>query len=172
LAYHPEEVQMCNLGDGVEGGVSIIHGPGSLCRRRGKVSTTVLTYRIAVFDQYSSVAMASTITYLIVSSPDDPDSVRDHRVIEECDFDLHAEQKRTDNQCASVTFVHESTLEDHWDATEPARELSTAFPSATVVLHVIEERFDHIERLQMNIYSGGRNAGEVEHGYVFNIGGD
>ena len=116
--------------------------------------------------------MASIKTYLVVSSPDDPTSVRGHSVIEEYDLDLHTEQESKDNQCASVTFVHESTLEEHSDMTGPARELSTAFPDATVVLHVIEERFDHIERLQMHIYSGGKEAGEVEHGYIFNIGGE
>jgi len=116
--------------------------------------------------------MASIKTYLVVSSPDDPTSVCDHSVIEEYDFDLHTEQERKDNQCASVTFVHESTLEEYSDVTSPARELSTAFPDATVVLHVIEERFDHIERLQTHIYSEGKEAGGVEHGYILNIGAE
>lgn len=115
--------------------------------------------------------MASQVTYLVVSSPDDPSSVREHSVIEEYDLDLHAEQRREDDQCPSVTFVHEHPLEETWDMTEPARKLSTAFPGATIVLHVIEERFDHIERLQMKMYSAGKDAGEVEHGYIFNIGG-
>ena len=126
---------------------------------------------IVVSDQYPPVAMAFQITYLVVSSPDDPSSVREHSVIEEYDLDLHAEQSRKDDQCPSVTFIHEHPLEETSDMTEPARKLSTAFPGATIVLHVIEERFDHIERLQMKMYSGGKDAGEVEHGYIFNIGG-
>jgi hypothetical protein len=116
--------------------------------------------------------MASQITYVVVSSPNDLSLVREHAVIEEYDFHTHAHQKKETDQCASVTFVHETTLEDGTDMTKPAKELSTAFPDATVVLHVIEERFDHIERLQMKMYSEGKYAGEVEHGYIFNIGGE
>ena len=116
--------------------------------------------------------MASIVTYVVVSSPGDPSSVRDHSLIEEYNLELHREQKRKDGECASVTFIHETTLEDREDLTNPARELSTAFPEATIVLHVIEKRFDHIERLQMNLYSEGKNAGEIEHGYIFNRGSE
>ena len=118
------------------------------------------------------VEMASQTTYLMVSTPDDPSSVPNHPVIEDYNLDLHTEQKRNDGQCKSITFIHESTLEEQSDLKKPARKLSMSFPSATIVLHVVEERFDHIEWVQTKLYSEGKEAGEIEHGYIFNVGGE
>jgi hypothetical protein len=112
--------------------------------------------------------MASLTTYLLVSGPDAPRDVETHPALES--YDVTARDVTDDEAVPRITLVHESALEDRVDLREPARALSAAFPTATVVLSVVEERFDHIERLETRLYRDGNNAGKIEHGYVFNVG--
>ncbi|MEF8794899.1 MAG: hypothetical protein V5A22_03350 [Salinivenus sp.] len=113
--------------------------------------------------------MASLTTYLLVSGADTPRDVETHPALES--YDLTVRNVTDDEEAVPrITLVHESPLEDRVDLSEPARALSTAFPNATVVLSVVEERFDHIERLETLLYRDGNNAGKIEHGYVFNVG--
>ncbi len=112
--------------------------------------------------------MASLTTYLLVSGPDAPHDVETHPALES--YELTVRDVTDDEAVPRITLVHESPLEDRVDLSEPARALSTAFPNATVVLSVVEERFDHIERLETLLYRDGNKAGKIEHGYVFNVG--
>jgi len=114
--------------------------------------------------------MASVITYLVVSAPDDPSAVQGHTALEDTPLELQETTEAADGQAPSLTFAHQESLEDAPGLNTTARALSEAFSEATVLLTVIEERFDHIERLQTKIYSDGNDAGELEHGYIFNIG--
>lgn len=114
--------------------------------------------------------MASVITYLVVSAPDDPSAVQGHAALEDTPFELQEATGAADGQVPSLTFAHQAPLEDASDLNATARTLSDAFPEAIVLLTVIEERFDHIERLKSKMYSAGNDAGELEHGYIFNIG--
>jgi hypothetical protein len=114
--------------------------------------------------------MASLTTYLLVSHIDDPDEVKRHPVVAERAFDIHTPPD-PEAEIGSIAFVHRSALEDAEDLGPAARELSTAFPSAIVQLCVFEERFDQLERGRAVLYKDGTHAGEIEHGYIFNIGG-
>jgi len=115
--------------------------------------------------------MASLTTYLLVSGVDDPEELTTHQVIEDCDLDVHTPAD-PEADIVTVTFVDASPLEEAEDLDGPARELSAAFPTAVVQVCVVEERFDQVERVRTVLYRDGTHAGEIEHGYVFNIGGD
>lgn len=115
--------------------------------------------------------MASLTTYLLVSGVDEPSDVEAHSVTETHDLEVRATQPGdSDEEVPSVTLVHECALEDRVDLASAARTLSGDFPAATVVYCVVEERFDHVERLQTLVFRDGLSAGRIEHGYVFNIG--
>lgn len=114
--------------------------------------------------------MATITTYLLVSGADDQEAVQSHPVVDHWNLDVRNTREEHSDQVAGVKLVHESPLEDQDDLTTPAQTLSADFPSATVLLCEVEERFDHIERLQTKMYRKGKNAGNVEHGYIFNVG--
>lgn len=114
--------------------------------------------------------MSTITTYLLVAGAEDQEAVQNHSIIENWTLDVSSTREGEENQMADVTFVHESTIDDRDDLTEPAQMLSTAFPSATVLLCEVEERFDHIERVQTRMYRDGNDAGHIEHGFVFNVG--
>jgi hypothetical protein len=113
--------------------------------------------------------MASLTTYVLVSGVDAPRSLEGHSALAPYDLDVRDVAAEEDAP-ARITFVHECALEDRVDLSEPARALSAAYPEASVVLSVVEERFDHIERLETVLYRDGDKAGRIEHGYVFNVG--
>lgn len=114
--------------------------------------------------------MASRTTYLLLSGVPDLDAVHNHSVVDEYELEHSRTFDATDNQHPAIRFAFEHPLEDDVDLEPPARQLSEAFPDATVVLCEVEERFDHVEYLQTIVYLDGKRAGEIEHGYVFNVG--
>lgn len=114
--------------------------------------------------------MATVTTYLLVSGADDPEAVRAHSVVEEAALEVQDTRDGDADRLSGVTFTHEAPLDDRDDLRETAQAVSESFPDAVVLLCEVEERFDHIERLQTKMYRGGRDAGNIEHGYVFNIG--
>ena len=113
--------------------------------------------------------MASLTTYLMVSGVNAPRDLEDHPDLAPHDLEVR-DVTDAEDTVPQVTFVHESGLEDRVDLSDAARGLSAAHPDASVVLSVVEERFDHIERLETVLYRGGKKAGKIEHGYVFNVG--
>jgi len=113
--------------------------------------------------------MASLTTYLLVSGIENPQEVKMHPIVADRKFDLHdATEAEADGE--TVVFVTSAALEEAEDLSGPARALSSAFPSAIVQLCEAEERFDQLERVRTVLYQDGAWAGEIEHGYVFNIG--
>lgn len=114
--------------------------------------------------------MASTTTYVLLSGATDLDAVRSHSIVEEYELEQSRTFDATDNQHAAIRFVFEHPLEADVDLEPPVRQLSEAFPDATVVLCEVEERFDHVEYLRTIVYLDGKRAGQIEHGYVFNVG--
>jgi len=115
--------------------------------------------------------MASLTTYLLVSGVDDADEVTSHPIVDEWDLDVHTPAD-PEADVVTLTFVNTAPLEEAEDLEEAARDLSTAFPAAVVQVCAVEERFDQVERVQTVLYRDGMHAGEIEHGYVFNIGGE
>lgn len=114
--------------------------------------------------------MATTITYLLVSGANDVEAVSDHPTISESEMDHRETRESGAERVSTVSFAAEQPLEEGDDLVDPARELSSAFPEATVVLCEVEERFDQVERLQTMVFMEGKNGGKVEHGYIFNVG--
>lgn len=115
--------------------------------------------------------MATVVTYVLVSNPDDPDAVRSHPTIGEYELEGRPIQEdEPEETLPALKFAATSALEDRTDLETPCRELSEAFPEATVTYCEVEERFDHIEHLRSVVFIGGKRAGNIEHGYVFNVG--
>jgi putative NIF3 family GTP cyclohydrolase 1 type 2 len=115
--------------------------------------------------------MATVVTYLLVSNPDDPEAVRVHPTLEDHNFELHPmEEKGEGDTLPALRFAVASALEDRTSLEVPCKQLSSDFPEATVTLCEVEERFDQVEHLRSVVFIGGRRAGEIEHGYVLNVG--
>lgn len=114
--------------------------------------------------------MATVVTYLLVSNPSEPDAVREHPVLQEHGFEPHPIEDREEEALPALRFAIASALEDRASLQGPARELSTAFPEATVTVCDVEERFDQVEHLRSVVFVDGKQAGEIEHGYVLNVG--
>lgn len=114
--------------------------------------------------------MATVVTYLLISDPDDPDAVRAHPVIDEHGFEARSRDGGGENALPALQFVVTSALEDRSSLEEPCRELSKDFPESTVTFCEVEERFEQVEHLRSVVFIGGRQAGEIEHGFVLNIG--
>lgn len=114
--------------------------------------------------------MATITTYLLVSGPEHPETVPEHSFFEALDFELRETVTSETEHTESLTFVREKPLEEAEDLSGAVRQFSGDIPMATVVLCVVEERFDQMERLQMQVFRDGKSGGEVEHGYVFNVG--
>ena len=112
--------------------------------------------------------MASLTTYLLVSGVERPADVESHPAVEA--RALEVRDTIGDDPVPRITLVDERPLEEAEPLDETARTLSEAFPDATVLLSTVEERFDHIERVETVLYRDGKNAGKIEHGYVFNVG--
>lgn len=116
--------------------------------------------------------MASRVTYLLVSDPDDPKAVREHSAITEAEFEYRTSFGEGEDTRPALQFAAESPIDDPGDVISACRALSTAFPTATIVVCEVEERFDHVERLKTSVFRAGDIAGEIEHGYVYNVGAD
>jgi len=115
--------------------------------------------------------MATVVTYLLVSNPADPEAVRAHPILDEHGFEGRPiEEEATEDSLPALRFAATSALEDRPDLETPCRELSGAFPEATVTYCEVEERFDHVEHLRSVVFIDGNRAGNIEHGYVFNVG--
>lgn len=114
--------------------------------------------------------MASLTTYLLVSGVDDTSEVQDYSAISDYDLEIREQVDSTDSQTSQVKFVLEQPVENAIDLQDPARRISSTFPDAIVVLCVVEERFEQVERLQTQVYRDGKDAGQIEHGYILNIG--
>lgn len=115
--------------------------------------------------------MATVITYLLVSAPDDSDAVSAHPVLKEHGFERRPIEDSEDRDALpALRFAVASALEDSVSLEEPCRELSAAFPEATITFCEVEERFDQVEHLRSVVFIDGQKAGEIEHGYVLNIG--
>lgn len=114
--------------------------------------------------------MAATTTYLLVSEVNKPDAVRSHALFETHDFEVRQRLEASSDQHAAFTFAVEQSIEEAVDLEEDVRQFSADIPEATVVMCVVEERFDQVERLQVNVFSNGKQGGNIEHGYVFNVG--
>lgn len=115
--------------------------------------------------------MATVVTYLLVSDPEDPDAVRSHPLLERHGFEPRPMDEPDEESRPALQFAATGALEDRPDLKGPCRQLSAAFPHATITYCEVEERFDHVEHLRSIVFIDGKQAGEIEHGYVFNVGG-
>lgn len=115
--------------------------------------------------------MATSITYLLVANPNEPEEVRNHTLFSEYEFEHRETISKGEEQVPSLLFRMDQPLEDQDNLEAPIRKLSRDFPDSTVVICEVEERFEQVERLQTNVFIDGKRAGNVEHGYVFNVGG-
>lgn len=115
--------------------------------------------------------MATVVTYLLVSAPNDPEAVRSHPLLEEHGFERQPMEDRDEKETLpALRFAVASALEESASLEAPCRELSAAFPEATVTFCEVEERFDQVEHLRSVVFIEGQRVGEIEHGYVFNMG--
>jgi hypothetical protein len=115
--------------------------------------------------------MATLTSYLLVSAPDDVSAVQEHPLVKDEALEVREVIRADSEQAASLTLAHQAPVEEQPDLSDTARGLSEAFPDASVLLCAVEERFDQIERVQATTYRAGKEAGKVEHGYIFNVGG-
>lgn len=114
--------------------------------------------------------MATLVTYLLVSNPEDADAVHAHPILEENGFEARPVDRDEEGSLPALKFAVTSTLEDRPSLEGPCRRLSAEFPETTVTFCEVEERFDQIEHLRSVVFIGGQQAGEIEHGYVLNVG--
>lgn len=113
--------------------------------------------------------MATLTTYLLVTGPEQPATVPDHDLFSTYAFEQRGRQEAGEQRLSSFTFALEQPLDDAEDLEESVRTFSGDVPAATVVLCEIEERFDQMERLQLQVFRNGKQGGDIEHGYVFNV---
>lgn len=114
--------------------------------------------------------MATVVTYLLVSDPKDPQSVRSHPLLEDHDFETHSAKQEESDALPALRFSTTNALEDRPNLENPCRKLSSNFPEATITLCEVKERFDQVEHLRSVVFMDGKRAGEIEHGYVLNVG--
>ncbi len=115
--------------------------------------------------------MATVVTYLLVSNPKDPDAVRTHPTLREHGFEPRPMGDGEESELPALKFAVASALEDSPSLEAPCRELSADFPDATITFCEVEERFEQVEHLRSVVFIDGKQAGEIEHGYLFNVGG-
>lgn len=115
--------------------------------------------------------MATVVTYLLVSNPNDPDAIQSHPILQEHGFERRPmEEQEEADELPALKFAVASALEDSASLEPPCRELSAAFPDAVVTFCEVEERFDQVEHLRSVVFIDGQKAGEIEHGHVLNVG--
>lgn len=115
--------------------------------------------------------MATRTTYLLMSGVSEDDRGRDHPLLSEYDFEHQKTYERTSDQHPAEKYILEEPLEEAGELLEKARTLSNERPEATVLVCEVEERFDQIDAVRTTVFMGGKQAGEIEHGHVFNVGG-
>ncbi len=117
--------------------------------------------------------MAAVTTYLLFSGPElDGETVTRHSLFDDVEFDEVEVREASTEQQPRLHLTYEGALEEEEaDFSRLAREASEVFPAAAVLVVEVEERFGQVERVQTRLFIGGKDAGEVEHGYVFNVGG-
>lgn len=113
--------------------------------------------------------MATITTYLLVSNPQDPETLCSHPILDEHELELQTRSEREETLPA-IRFVAKGALEERPSLEKPCRELSAAFPEATITFCEVEERFGQVEHFQSIVFIDGKQAGEIEHGYVLNVG--
>jgi len=114
--------------------------------------------------------MATVTTYLLVSGPSAPEAVREHDLFEEYEFEHRETIESGEQQLPALQFALKYPLEEAVELTEAIRQFSKEVPDATVVLCEVEERFDQVERLQMIVFRDGKRGGDIEHGFIYNVG--
>jgi hypothetical protein len=114
--------------------------------------------------------MATLTTYLLVSGIEQPEEIQSHDLFESYDFKEREAVESSDQELPTLKYALEQPLEEAVDLERDVRAFSAEAPGATVVMCEVEERFDQVERLQLIVFQDGRRGGEVEHGYVFNVG--
>lgn len=114
--------------------------------------------------------MASVVSYVLASRLHEPSAVKEHSVVADYDLELQTETDDDAENVCSVTFSVTSSLEEMESLDECCRELSSEFPDAVITLCEVEERFDQVEHLRCVVFMDGREGGEIEHGYVLNVG--
>lgn len=114
--------------------------------------------------------MASVITYLLVSNPDSKEAVQSHSIVKDHGFEVQETSKEQNESVPALRFVVRTPLEETSDLETPCRKLSAAFPETTVTYCEVEERFEQVEHVRTVVFIGGRHAGEIEHGYILNVG--
>lgn len=115
--------------------------------------------------------MATVVTYLLVSDPTDPDAVQSHPILQEHGFERRPmEEHEEGDGRPALKFAVASVLEESASLEAPCRELSAAFPEAVITFCEVEERFDQVEHFRSVVFIDGQQAGEIEHGYVLNVG--
>lgn len=115
--------------------------------------------------------MATVVTYLLVSAPNDPDAICTHSLLQENGFERQSTETPDEDGSPSVLkFTVVNPLEENSNLKEICRKLSGEFPDATITFCEVEERFNQIEHLRSIVFIGGQHAGEIEHGHMLNIG--
>ena len=114
--------------------------------------------------------MASITSYLLVSGPAEPEAVLEHDLFDDFGFEHRETQEAGEDQLPALTFSLQHPLEESIDLEKPVRRFSQDVPGATVLLCVVEERFDQVEHLDISVFREGKRGGDVEHGYIFNVG--
>lgn len=114
--------------------------------------------------------MADVVSYILISQPDDRNAVKEHSIIDEFGLELQHEEDDETDGLSSLRFGITSSLEEKPNLESPCRTLSSDFPKSVVTLCEVEERFDQVEHLRSVVYIRGQQAGEIEHGYILNVG--
>lgn len=114
--------------------------------------------------------MATVVSYVLISGPRNPDDLAEHPVFDDDGFALKEHAGDASDELSSLTFALTTSLEEKPSLDDECQTLSSEFPEAVVTLCQVEERFDQIEHLRSVVYMQGQQAGEIEHGYVLNVG--
>lgn len=119
----------------------------------------------------NSSDMATRTTYLLISGISDLDHGRNLPVFSEYNLEHRKTYASSSDQAPALKYAIEEPLEEAVDLSQGAQALSKELPEATVLLCDVEERFDQIDNVHTVMFIGGKRAGEIEHGHVFNVGG-
>jgi len=117
--------------------------------------------------------MASVTTYILISGIEHVEKVKNYGVLEDLEVEYEETvREETDKPAGTIRYSVEQPLEDRVDLTPPSQQLSSSFPEGTVVICEIVNRFRQIERVETAVFRDGDQVGDIEHGYVYNVGRD
>ena len=122
-------------------------------------------------EQVRPCTMAQVTTYLLVSGLKEDERPERLPILKESEFEVEKRFKEKSDSCGAIRLLRQSPIEEHEPKQKIATELSKALPESTVTLCVTEERFGQIERLRTTVFKDGCHAGEIEHGSLYNVGG-